>query len=66
MENDTHKKEFLNVVAELKKKGTFAGTIEHGPDGEWLGMVYEKDLTFTDPREQDHFARCVFNGEDRV
>lgn len=57
---------FHQVKAELDAKGTLAGVIEYGPNGEWLGMVYEKDMSFTDPREQDHFAKCVFNGTKRI
>jgi hypothetical protein len=57
---------FRQVKAELEAKGTLAGVIEHDQDGEWLGMIYEKDLSFKDPREQDHFAKCVFNGSTRI
>ncbi|HGS4936979.1 TPA: hypothetical protein ACMDTC_004283 [Vibrio parahaemolyticus] len=60
------KSDYLEVVEELKSKGTLAGTIEYGPDDEWLGMVYEKNLKYTNPKEQDHFANCIFNGEKRV
>ena len=57
---------FNTVQRELEQKGTLSAAIEYGADGEWLGMVYEKDMSFTDPREQDHFAKCVLNGEERL
>ncbi|SGZ09592.1 Putative uncharacterized protein [Moritella viscosa] len=58
--------DFHNVVAELKASGTLAGTITYGQNDEWIGMVYEKDMSFTNPKEQDHFGHVVFNGEKRI
>lgn len=47
------------AIAELKTKGAFAGCIENGPDGKFIGMVYEKDMSFTLEAEQNHFAKSV-------
>lgn len=58
--------DFNSIVAELKASGTLAGTIKYGQNDEWIGMVYKKDLSFTDPREQDHFGIVVFNGVERI
>ncbi|WED22466.1 hypothetical protein L3Q72_03420 [Vibrio sp. JC009] len=60
------RKAFRKVVEELKAKGTYAGCIEKDPGGEWLGMVYERNLGFSDPEDQLHYAHCVFNGEKRL
>lgn len=59
-------KDFNSIVTELKASGTLAGTIKYGQNDEWIGMVYKKDLSFTDPREQDHFGIVVFNGVERI
>lgn len=61
-----NKEQFLNVIHELKMKGTFSSAIEFGPDGEWLGLVYELDTNFSDLDEQIHFQLCVFDGEKRI
>lgn len=58
--------DFLAVRNELAEKGTLAGSVEYGPDGEWIGMVLEKDMAFTDPGDQVHFAICAFNFDQRV
>lgn len=58
--------DFNSIVAELKANGTLAGTIKYGQNDEWIGMVYKKDLTFTDPRAQDHFGIVAFNGVERI
>ena len=58
--------DFLEVRNELAEKGTLAGSIEYGPDGEWIGMVLEKDMTYSDPENQVHFAHCVFNFDQRI
>ena len=47
------------AIAELKANGTFAGCIENGPDGKFIGMVYEKDMSFDLEAEQRHFAKSV-------
>lgn len=47
------------AITELKAKGTFAGCIENGPDGKFIGMVYEKDMSFKLEAEQNHFAKSV-------
>lgn len=57
---------FNQVKAELEEKGTLAGAIERDQDGSWLGMIFEKNMEFTDPREQNHFAKCVFSGSARI
>jgi len=57
---------FSDVVSELKDKGTFAGVIKYNNNGDWLGMVYEKDMSYKDKRDQNHFAKLVFNGEHRI
>ncbi|HDY7429386.1 hypothetical protein [Vibrio vulnificus] len=58
--------DFNAVKVELEGKGTIAGTIEHGPQGEWLGMVYELNSDYDTPEEQKHFAKLVFNGSERI
>lgn len=57
------KESFNAVKAELENKGTLAGVIERNHIGEWMGMIYEKDMSFVDPGDQIHFAKCVFNGQ---
>jgi len=58
--------DFNEVVAELTKAGTLAGTVEYGQDDAWMGMVWEKDMTFDNPKEQNHFAHLRFNGAERL
>jgi len=58
--------DFNSIVIELKASGTLAGTITYGQNDEWIGMVYRKDMSFTNPKEQDHFGILVFNGVERV
>jgi len=58
--------DFSDVKTELAKKGTLAGTIERGPQDEWLGMVYELNSDYESPEEQNHFAKLVFNGSERI
>lgn len=58
--------DFNSIVAELKACDALAGTITYGQDDEWVGMVYKKDFSFTNPKEQDHFGILVFNGVERI
>ncbi|NQZ10314.1 MAG: hypothetical protein HRT35_24440 [Algicola sp.] len=58
--------DFNSIVAELKASGTLAGTIKYGQHDEWVGMVYKKYLSLTNPKEQDHFGILVFNGAERI
>ncbi|MFP1107579.1 hypothetical protein ACK8QL_04370 [Vibrio cholerae] len=69
MEKQPTKKQlddFESVIAELKSSGTYSGCIEYGPSNEWLGMVYKLNPKYDTPELQNHFAICVFNGEERV
>ncbi|ELO1828332.1 hypothetical protein QXB71_003588 [Vibrio cholerae] len=59
-------KDFNSIKAELIEKGTLVSTIERGQQGELLGMIYEKNSQYADPADQNHFAKLVFNGSDRV
>ncbi|WED23863.1 hypothetical protein L3Q72_21765 [Vibrio sp. JC009] len=56
------KREYQKVVQDLKSRGTYAGEVEFSPEGEWLGMVYEKNYAYSDFREQVHYAKLVYNG----
>ncbi|WP_375749631.1 hypothetical protein [Vibrio sp. HN007] len=56
------REEFKRVVDDLKSRGTYAGEVEYGPEGDWLGMVYEKNYSYSDYREQVQYARLVYNG----
>lgn len=62
----TNKDEFNAVVEELDSQDLLATTIEYGPDNEWLGMVFKKNMFFSNHEEQNHFAICVFDGEKRI
>lgn len=61
----SHIIEFNAIKSELERKGTLATTIELGPDGEWLGMIYELNLKYKSKCDQNHFAKLVFNGMNR-
>jgi hypothetical protein len=58
-EPELDRSKYEAAIAELKAKGTFAGCIENGPDGKFIGMVYEKDMSFALEAEQNHFAKSV-------
>jgi hypothetical protein len=57
---------FEKVKAELQAKGTLAAAIEEDQSGKWLGVIFEKDLSFSDIKDQVHFANCVFDGNKRI
>ncbi|WP_028113053.1 hypothetical protein [Ferrimonas kyonanensis] len=53
------------VIQELKAKGTFSSAVEYGCVGEWIDAVFEKDMSFKCPDEQNHWAKLRFNGVER-
>ena len=58
-ESELDRSKYEAAIAELKAKGTFSGCITNGPDGKFIGMVYEKDMSFDLDAEQNHFAKSV-------
>jgi len=53
------RKKWEKKICELKNSGNFVDAIEFGPDGEFIGMVYELNLDFDDPELQKNFPKSV-------
>ena len=59
MKESELRKKWQQTIDKLKLEGKFVDSIEYGPDGEFIGMVYELNLDFEDLDFQKHFPKSV-------
>jgi len=59
MTDDELRIKWRQTIDRLKSDGKFVDAIEFGPDGEFIGLVYELNLDFEDSELQRHFPKSV-------
>lgn len=55
----TQREEFEHNKKIAVDSGLISGVIEYGQDDEFIGMVYFRDTSFKDLRDQRHFAHAL-------
>lgn len=53
------RKKQQQTIDRLKSEDKFVDAIEYGPDGEFIGIIYELNLDFEDLYFQKHFPKSV-------